>query len=212
MNPNTSEKFRMGGGSNMSATEMPTGGLQTYKRTRQSAILLACAGLIVIAGACTEIIMWAGIVVRDADASTWGSDIYTLLGMMFIAMVLSVAGIARLPQEETGGDPVRSGIVVRDADASTWGSDIYTLLGMMFIAMVLSVAGIARLPQEETGGDPVRGGTRKSWLILAMLILIHCYLALSYNKQVRGDTIDTYTFQRDACRSLLQGIRSEERR
>src|ERR1035438_219228 len=163
MNPNTSEKFRMGGGSNMSATEMPTGGLQTYKRTRQSAILLACAGLIVIAGACTEIIMWAGIVVRDADASTWGSD-------------------------------------------------IYTLLGMMFIAMVLSVAGIARLPQEETGGDPVRGGTRKSWLILAMLILIHCYLALSYNKQVRGDTIDTYTFQRDACRSLLQGIRSEERR
>ena len=97
-------------------------------------------------------------------------------------------------------------IMSQKPNAVNWGSSIYGLLGMMFIALALSIAGVARLDWEGSSADPVQGGARRLWLILAVLILIHCYLALSFNKHVPADTIDTFTFQRDACKNLLQGI------
>lgn len=141
----------------MSATEMAPNCLQRYKRAHQSAILLACAGGLVIAGAHAAIILWINTVVQKPDAHAWGPSIYALLGMMFIAIVLSIAGVARLDGE----------------------------------------CGSA---------EPAKGGTRQHWLVLAALILIHGSLALSFNKHSSGNTIDTFTFQRDASESLLQGI------
>jgi hypothetical protein len=141
----------------MPATEMTPSGSQDDKRGNQSAILLAFAGLMVIAGACASVILWIEIIVKEPIAFTWGSSIYGLLGTIFVAIVLSIVGIAR----STG---------------------------------------------EAGSADPVQSGTRRQWLILAALILMHSYLALSYNKHVPGNNIDTFTFQRDACKSLLQGI------
>lgn len=141
----------------MSATEMAPKPSRRYKRGNQAAILLTCAGLLVITGACTAIVMWAGTIARNANAQAWGTNINILLGMMFIAIVLSIAGVARLGAE--GGS-----------------------------------------------ADPVSSGTRRLWLILAALILIHSYLALLLNKKASGDTIDTFTFQRDATKSLVHGI------
>ena len=97
------------------------------------------------------------------------------------------------------------GITLKEPNTVTWGSIIYLLLGTMVIAAVISIAGIAWLPKREPSLESVRG-TRRLWLKLAGLILAHCFLALSYNKHIPGNDIDTFTFQRDACKSLLQGV------
>jgi hypothetical protein len=141
----------------MSTTNAPPGGSQAYKRAHQSAILLSCASLLVIAAAFSETILWIEIVVQDADAVTWGSSIYALLGMMFIAACLGIAGVARSSE----------------------------------------VAGAAR---------PFKSGSSQLWLIFTALILIHGSLAFLLNRSVSGSTIDTFTFQRDACKSLLEGV------
>lgn len=140
----------------MSATGMAPDSSQLSERVRQSAILLACAGVLVIAGAFAAIVLWIETVVQNADAITRGSSIYALLSMVLIAIVLSIAGVAR------------SGGVVSSA-------------------------------------NPVDAGSRGLWPILALLILMHASFILLLNRSVPGNTVDTFTFQRDACKSLLQG-------
>jgi hypothetical protein len=90
--------------------------------------------------------------------------------------------------------------------AQTWGPSIYAPLSFLFIAACLGIAGVARSVGDGGSANTVRGGTRLLWVILSALILIHCGLARWLNERAPGDTIDTFTFQRDACKDLLQGI------
>lgn len=96
-------------------------------------------------------------------------------------------------------------ITSKNTDAVTWGSDIYALLGMVLIAIALGIAAFAQPGWTESATGPVQSVTSELWLIFAALILIHCSLAFLLERAVPGTNIDTYTFQRDACKGLLQG-------
>ncbi len=128
-----------------------------YKRGNQAAILLTCAGLLVITGA-------------------------------FAGMIKSAA----ITKQGTGDH--------------SWGMSIYVLLGMMLVAIALSSTALTRSTPEESSTDPAQGGTRRFWLILLVLILIHGSVALLLCRPGSAVNIDTFTFQRDASKSLLQGI------
>lgn len=147
----------MGYNFNMPAIEMPPDGSKLHKRENQSAILLACAGSLVIAGA-------------------------------FAGQIMSTA------------------ITAPGAGAHTWGMRIYALLGMMFTAIILSGAALALPAQGERPADSAKHGASHLWLILTALVLIHSTMALWVCKPGSGGKIDTFTFQRDAIKSLLQGI------
>ena len=131
-------------------------GLNIYSRSLQSAILLACSGGLVVTGASAAMVLWIETVVHDPNAIKRGSSIYVLLSMILIAIVLSIAGVAR--------------------------SD-----GVFYST------------------DPVERRSRRLWPILAILILIHACFVVLFNRSVPGNTIDTFTFQRDACKTLLEG-------
>jgi hypothetical protein len=96
-------------------------------------------------------------------------------------------------------------IASKNADAVTWGSDIYALLGMVLIAIALGIAAIAQPAWRERATDHAQFVTSELWLIFAALVLIHGSLAFLLERAAPGTNIDTYTFQRDACKSLLQG-------
>lgn len=152
----TTKRFRIGAGFNMSATGMTPNGAQCSKQARQSAILLACAGGLVIVGAFAAMVLWIETVVQNADAITRGSSIYALLCVVLVAIVLSIASVARL-----------------DGNVGSASS--------------------------------IQGGARGFWPILAVLILIHVSFTFLLNRSVTGNTVDTFTFQRDACKGLLHG-------
>jgi hypothetical protein len=146
----------MGYNFNMPSLDMPQDGSKIYKRENESAILLSCAG---------------GLVIGAAFAG------------QFISTTITASG----------------------AGAHTWGVSIYILLGIMFAAIILSCAALARAPQEVRPVDSEKSRTGHLWLILSALILIHSVMALSVCKPGSGGKIDTFTFQRDAIKSLLQG-------
>ncbi len=83
---------------------------------------------------------------------------------------------------------------------------LYVLLGLMSLALALSAAAITRPTPPDGAMLPPPGGTRRLWLIFSALILIHCSLALLTLKFGVAAHIDTYTFQRDAAKSLLHGV------
>jgi hypothetical protein len=97
-------------------------------------------------------------------------------------------------------------IAAREASVFSWGWSIYVLLGMMLIATALGCAAIAQSTQEENSATPARSGRSQLWLIFLALILIHGVVAFLLCKPGSGVKIDTFTFQRDASKSLLQGI------
>lgn len=146
----------MGYNFNMPPLEMPPDGSKIHKRENESAILLSCAGGLVIAGA------FAG---------------------QFMSTAITAPG----------------------AGAHTWGVRIYVLLGMMFTAIILSCAALVQPAQEVDPADSVKGRASHLWLILSALVLIHSFMALGVCKPGSGGKIDTFTFQRDASKSLLQG-------
>jgi hypothetical protein len=146
----------MGYNFNMPPLEVPPDGRTIHKRRNGSAILLSCAGGLVIAGA------FAG---------------------QFISTEITAPG---------GG-------------AHTWGASIYLLLGMMFTAIILSCAALVLPAQGVYPADSGKGRARHLWLILSALVLIHSVMALWVCKPGSGGKIDTFTFQRDASKSLLQG-------
>lgn len=142
---------------NMSATEVAPKPSQLHKRRNPAAILLACAGGLVLLGAFAETIV----------------------------------------------SPV---ITRQDAGDHSWGAQMYALLGMMLIAIVLSIIAFARPVQVDNSAAQVHVATSQLWLILIALILIHCSSAILFCNPGSMVKIDTFTFQRDACKSLLQGI------
>lgn len=89
--------------------------------------------------------------------------------------------------------------------ARSFGVYIYLLLGMVLVALVLAIAGIARFPGQCRTSTSTRNELSQYWPILAVLVLIHCVTAFFLSKPGSADNIDTYTFQRDACRNLLHG-------
>lgn len=97
-------------------------------------------------------------------------------------------------------------IVTKDANAQTWDSRIYALLAMILIAIALGCAALAQSEQREYSVEPAQRCANQVWLFLIALILIHCSVAFLFNRLIPGNGIDTFTFQRDACKSLLQGI------
>ena len=129
-----------------------------YSRTRQTAILLSCSGVVLIGTAFAGILTLGGTVNSRIPGD-------------------------RLPSEST-----------------------YFLLAMVFVALALSVAGIARLPESGFAESAPRSSSRKYWIALAILILFHCMVAFLLNKPGSANNIDTYTFQRDACRNLMRGV------
>ncbi len=87
-----------------------------------------------------------------------------------------------------------------------WGTNIHVPLSLIFIALILSIGAMARYSGGESSAKPVPHSTRHLWLIFATLVLIHGFLAILLLKSIPGETIDTFTFQRDTCKSLLQGV------
>jgi hypothetical protein len=87
-----------------------------------------------------------------------------------------------------------------------WGGNSFAAgLIMIFLAIVLSIAAIARAPRENSLVASIPSDSRRMWLILASLILIHVSMAFLLTKNF-VPVIDTYTFQRDASKNLVNGI------
>jgi hypothetical protein len=90
-----------------------------------------------------------------------------------------------------------------------WGSSLAAGLIMILLAIVFGMGAIARSGKaqaaEEATADPISTCTRRTWLILAALILVHGVVAVAICRHWLPE-IDTYTFQRDACKNLLDGI------
>lgn len=89
-----------------------------------------------------------------------------------------------------------------------WGSSLTAGLMMIFLAIMFSIGAIASSPkaqaaQAETVADPI--ASRRMWLIFACLILVHGVVAVVICRHWLP-VIDTYTFQRDACKNLLHGV------
>lgn len=96
--------------------------------------------------------------------------------------------------------------IVHNANAVTRGPSIYPLLFMVLAAIILGILGIAQLNAGIGSDNHVEAGTRGIWQIFVVLILCHVTFAFLFNKSVPGNTVDTFTFQRDACKSLLLGV------
>ena len=80
---------------------------------------------------------------------------------------------------------------------------------MISLAIVFGIGAIARSTKDQpttkdTAAPPPTNSPRMS-LILVGLILVHCVVAVVICRHWLP-MIDTYTFQRDACKNLLQGI------
>jgi hypothetical protein len=87
-----------------------------------------------------------------------------------------------------------------------WGGNSFAAgLIMIFLAIVLSIAAIARAPGENSLVASIPSSSRRMWIILASLILVHGSMAFLITKNF-VPVIDTYTFQRDASKNLVQGI------
>ncbi|MGA7287566.1 MAG: hypothetical protein WBX02_05685, partial [Terriglobales bacterium] len=90
-----------------------------------------------------------------------------------------------------------------------WGSSLAAGLIMISLAIVFGIGAIARSTKDQpttkdTAAPPPTNSPRMS-LILVGLILVHCVVAVVICRHWLP-MIDTYTFQRDACKNLLQGI------
>ncbi len=95
--------------------------------------------------------------------------------------------------------------------SSEWGNCIPAGLGFILAAIGLSLVAITRSAQEpsakEASADaPVQIGSRRHWLILSAVILVHSAAAFYLCKAVPAATMDCFTFQRDAAKSLAHGI------
>lgn len=90
-----------------------------------------------------------------------------------------------------------------------WGSSLTAGLIMIFLAIAFGIGAIARStktqPAEEETAHRISATSRPRRLILAALILLHAVVAIVICRHWLP-VIDTYTFQRDACRNLLHGI------
>jgi hypothetical protein len=91
-----------------------------------------------------------------------------------------------------------------------WGSSLTAGLIMVFLAIVFGSGAMARSSkaqpvQAETAADPIPTASHRIWLMLACLILVHGVVAIVICKHWLP-AIDTYTFQRDACKNLLHGV------
>jgi hypothetical protein len=95
-----------------------------------------------------------------------------------------------------------------------WGSSLVAGLIMIFLAIMFGIGAMARSNEiryneeeeaEGAVGGLSRNGSRRMWLILAGLILVHGVAAFVVVRHWLP-VIDTYTFQRDACWNLLHGI------
>jgi hypothetical protein len=129
-----------------------------YARTRETAILLSCSGVVLMGTA------FAGILTLGGTVNSRG------LG-------------DRLPSE-----------------------NMHFLLAMVFVALALGVAGIARFPESGFAEAASRSSSRKYWIAIAILILFHCTVTFLLNKPGSANNIDTFTFQRDACKNLMRGV------
>ena len=78
---------------------------------------------------------------------------------------------------------------------------------MIFLAILFGVIAIAcsTQPTIETAAESPPGNSRRTWLILIGLVIVHAVVAVVICRQWLP-AIDTYTFQRDACKNLLHGI------
>src|SRR5271157_5777235 len=85
------------------------------------------------------------------------------------------------------------------------GNSLLAGLSMIFLAIMLSIGAIARCSPEAALAPPIPSASRRMWLILASLILVHVAAAILITK-TWVPVIDTYTFQRDSCKNLIQGI------
>ncbi|MFY9843974.1 MAG: hypothetical protein WA718_19290 [Terriglobales bacterium] len=85
------------------------------------------------------------------------------------------------------------------------GNSLLAGLSMIFLAILLSIAAIARCSPEAAMAPPVPSPSRRMWLILASLILVHVAAAILITR-TWVPVIDTYTFQRDSCKNLIHGI------
>jgi len=91
-----------------------------------------------------------------------------------------------------------------------WGSSLTAGLIMVFLAIVFGIGAMAGSSKAqpvhaETAADPIPTAPHRMWLMLACLILVHGGVAMVICKHWLP-AIDTYTFQRDACKNLLHGV------
>jgi hypothetical protein len=88
----------------------------------------------------------------------------------------------------------------------TWETKTYLPLSMMIVALILGLIGLWRRGPSEARSASAGKGRGQVWLLFVALAVMHVGIAILACRPGSGNSIDTYTFANDSCRSLLQGI------
>ena len=96
-------------------------------------------------------------------------------------------------------------IVTSSNSRGAWDKWIFVPLGMILVAIVHATIVVLWYKQDQAEYSRSHGSLL-SWMVLTALVVFHLGVALLFLGKGPGPKIDTYTFQRDACSSLLQGI------
>ena len=98
-------------------------------------------------------------------------------------------------------------IITHDPNGHSWGSwgrGIFVPLSMITVALALSVI-VVLSPRQRLDSVSRPGATSIVWLIFSALIVVHLGFAFLSFTHGQDPKIDTFTFQRDACASLIHG-------
>ena len=102
-------------------------------------------------------------------------------------------------------------IIAKDPNGHNWGSwgtNIFVPLSMILTAIVVGSVVVLNPRQSAhavTTPDATSRATSIGWLLFAALLVIHLGFAGLHFGRAQYPKIDTLTFQRDACASLLHG-------
>ncbi len=97
-------------------------------------------------------------------------------------------------------------IVNEKTTVHTWGARIYAPLALMLAAIAVGCVAVLRRDRENDQAVGIHQTLRRPWMLFSFLIIIHIAFAFLFCKPGSSPRIDTFTFQRDACKSLVQGI------
>jgi len=102
-----------------------------------------------------------------------------------------------------------TGMLAKGPDSPPSTAAVLIGLSIMLVAIALSGVAVLHKSNAVKPLDPINsvpGGSRRDWLTLSILILIHGSMIISIFRLGGQLNIDVVTFPRDASKMLLQGI------
>ncbi|MGA2048578.1 MAG: hypothetical protein ABSG96_12835 [Terracidiphilus sp.] len=85
-----------------------------------------------------------------------------------------------------------------------YGNSPTKALGFLLPAIILGLWGIGQSRHDAVAAPLAVRTTRKIWAALAAIVALHCLVAVPFCRQASA-RIDTFTFLRDSCKTLLAG-------